>query len=162
MRIAIGADHAGYEMKVLLLPWLRASGHGVVDVGAHQLDPTDDYPDFAAAVGHAVASREAERGILICGSGVGACVTANKVVGVRACLCHDTYTSRQGVEHDDMNVVCLGARVIGPELAKEILRVFLSATFVSSEPRFQRRLDKLLRLERQGLPTPGESGRPGA
>jgi ribose 5-phosphate isomerase B len=159
MQIAIGADHAGYELKALLLPWLRGSGHGIIDVGAHQLDPIDDYPDFAAPVAWAVASHEAERGILICGSGVGACVTANKVLGVRACLCHDTYTSRQGVEHDDMNVVCLGARVIGPELAKEILRAFLSAAFLP-EPRFQRRLDKLLRLERQGLLAPGESAGP--
>ena len=155
MQIAIGADHAGYELKALLLPWLRGSGHGIIDLGAHQLDPTDDYPDFAAPVAQAVVSQEAERGILICGSGVGACVTANKVLGIRACLCHDTYTSRQGVEHDDMNVVCLGARVIGPELAKEILRTFLSATFLP-EPRFQRRLDKLLRLERQGLSAQGQ------
>ena len=96
MQIAIGADHAGYELKALLLPWLQASGHQVVDVGAHQRDPTDDYPDIAVAVAQEATSQGADRGILICGSGVGACVTANKVPGVRACLCHDTYTSRQG------------------------------------------------------------------
>ena len=152
MQIAIGADHAGYELKALLLPWLQASGHQVVDVGAHQRDPTDDYPDIAVAVAQEATSQGADRGILICGSGVGACVTANKVPGVRACLCHDTYTSRQGVEHDDMNVICLGARVIGLELAKEILRAFLSAAFIP-EPRFQRRLEKLLQVERRGLPT---------
>ena len=158
MRIAIGADHNGYELKGMLVPWLQAAGHQIVDLGAHQLDPTDDYPDFAAAVGKAVSSQEAERGILVCGSGVGACIAANKVPGVRACLCHDTYSSRQGVEHDDMNVVCVGTRVIGPELVKEVLSAFLSAAFIP-EPRFQRRLDKLLQVERQGLSDP-EKERP--
>jgi ribose 5-phosphate isomerase B len=113
------------------------------------LDPDDDYPDFAAAVARAVSSREAERGVVICGSGVGACVTANKVPGVRACLCHDTYSSRQGVEHDDMNVICLGGRIIGPEQAQELLEAFLEAGFLP-EPRFQRRLDKLIEVERLG------------
>ena len=150
MQIAVGADHAGYDLKVLLVPWLEASGHRVVDVGAHQLEPNDDYPDFAAAVAQRVQSGEIKRGILICGSGVGASIAANKVPGIRACLCHDTYTAHQGVEHDDMNVICLGARVIGLELAKEILQSFLSASLIP-DPRFQRRLDKMLQLEQQGI-----------
>ena len=150
MKLAIAADHAGYELKALLVPWLKSAGHQIIDLGAHQLDPDDDYPDYAAAVGQMVQSGGAERGIVVCGSGVGACIAANKVPGIRACLCHDTYTSHQGVEHDDMNVICLGARIIGIELVKEILQAFLSANFVP-EPRFHRRLEKLLELERQGI-----------
>ena len=150
MKLAIAADHAGYDLKALLVSWLRTAGHQVVDLGAHQLDPDDDYPDFAAAVAQSVQSGGAERGIVVCGSGVGACIAANKVSGIRACLCHDTYTGHQGVEHDDMNVICLGARIIGIELVKEILQAFLSANFVP-EPRFHRRLEKLLELERQGI-----------
>ena len=150
MQLAIAADHGGYELKALLVPWLNAAGHQVVDLGAHQLDPDDDYPDYAAAVAQEVQSGGAERGIVVCGSGVGACIAANKVPGIRACLCHDTYTGHQGVEHDDMNVICLGARIIGVELAKEILHAFLSANFIP-EPRFRRRLEKLLKLEQQGI-----------
>ena len=150
MIVAIAADHAGYELKVLLVPWLNSAGHQVVDLGAHQLDPDDDYPDFAAAVAEKVQSGAAERGIVVCGSGVGACIAANKVPGIRACLCHDTYTGHQGVEHDDMNVICLGARIIGVELVKEILQAFLTANFLP-EPRFHRRLEKLLQLEQQGI-----------
>lgn len=149
MQIAVGADHAGFQLKELLVPWLESSGHQVLDLGAHRLDPTDDYPDFAVAVARSVQARRADRGIILCGSGVGACITANKVRGVRACLCHDTFSSRQGVEHDDMNIVCLGARVIGLELSKEVLNAFLSARFIP-EPRFQRRLEKLLQVENQG------------
>ena len=149
MKLAIAADHAGYELKTLLVPWLNSAGHQIIDLGAHQLEPDDDYPDYAAAVGQMVQSGGAERGIVVCGSGVGACIAANKVPGVRACLCHDTYTSHQGVEHDDMNVICLGARIIGVELVKEILQSFLSASFIP-EPRFRRRLDKLLKLEADG------------
>ena len=150
MQLAVAADHAGFELKVLLVPWLNSAGHQVVDLGAHQLEPDDDYPDYAAAVAQRVQSGGAERGIVVCGSGVGACIAANKVTGIRACLCHDTYTGRQGVEHDDMNVICLGARIIGLEVAKEILQAFLLASFLP-EPRFHRRLEKLLRLERQGI-----------
>ncbi len=150
MRIAVGADHAGFELKTLLVPWLESLGHEVVDQGAHEFDAADDYPDFAAAVARAVQPGGVERGIVVCGSGVGACITANKVLGIRACLCHDTYSARQGVEHDDMNVICLGARVIGIDLAKEILRAFLGAGFLP-EPRFQRRLDKLIQVEKTGL-----------
>ena len=147
VELAIGADHAGFELKGQLIPWLRSLGHEVVDLGAHELDPEDDYPDFAATVAEAVQSGRFERGIIVCGSGVGASITANKVPGVRACLCHDTYTAHQGVEHDQMNVVCLGGRVIGIELSKEILTAFLSANFIP-EPRFQRRLDKLIAVEK--------------
>ena len=150
MQLAVGADHAGFELKELLIPWLQAAGHQVVDLGAHQLDNDDDYPDFAVAVAETVRSGGAERGLIICGSGVGASITANKVPGIRACICHDTYTAHQGVEHDDMNVVCVGARVIGLELSKEIIASFLSANFIP-EPRFQRRLDKLLEVEKRGL-----------
>lgn len=149
MRIAVGGDHAGYDLKEYLIPWLKSSGHEVVDVGAYELDPADDYPDFAAAVGRTVTAQNAERGILICGSGVGASVTANKITGVRAGLCHDTYSARQGVEHDAMNVICLGARIIGQELSKEVIGSFLAANFIH-EPRFQRRLDKLLQIEKDG------------
>ena len=151
MRIALGADHAGFPLKELLLPWLQGCEHEVTDLGAYQMDPEDDYPDFAAAVARQVRSGASERGIIICGSGVGATVTANKVAGVRACLCHDTYSAHQGVEHDDMNIICVGARIIGQDLSKDILTSFLAANFIASEPRFQRRLDKLIRVEREEL-----------
>lgn len=162
MHLAVGADHNGYELKGMVRSWLEAAGHQVADLGAHHLDPADDYPDFAAAVARAVQSGQAERGIIICGSGVGACVTANKVPGVRACLCHDTYTSRQGVEHDDMNVLCLGARVIGIETARESVQAFLAARF-GADPRFRRRLEKLLQVEREGRGAPAtDAGAPQA
>ena len=150
MIVAVGADHAGFEMKSEIVAWLGSKGHQVKDLGAHTFDPNDDYPDFAAAVAGALLSGEPEKGVLICGSGVGACITANKVKGIRACLCHDTYTARQGVEHDDMNVLCIGGRVIGVELAKAVLEAFLDASFIP-EPRFQRRLDKLNQVEQNGL-----------
>ena len=149
MKIAVGADHAGYSLKEQLVPWLKASGHEIVDLGAHQLDPEDDIPDFAAAVARSVRAGSANRGIVVCGSGVGACVTANKVSGIRACVCHDTYSSHQGVEHDDMNVLCLGARVIGLDLSKDIVQGFLAANFLG-EDRFLRRLEKLFRVEQEG------------
>ncbi len=154
MRIAIGADHAGYDLKGPLIGPLEALGHDVVDAGAHTLDPADDYPDFARAVADLVASREAERGVVVCGSGVGASIAANKVKGVRAAVCHDTYSARQGVEHDDMNVLCLGARIVGEELAKEVVRAFASAEF-SGEERHKRRLAKVLAIEAEsaGVPT---------
>jgi RpiB/LacA/LacB family sugar-phosphate isomerase len=147
MRIAIGSDHAGFEMKQGLVAILRAQGHEVEDLGTHSGDPVD-YPDFAFAVGEAVRRQRAERGIVICGSGVGASVAANKLTGVRAGLCHDTYSAHQGVEHDDINVLVLGARIIGPALAREIVESFLAARF-SSEERHARRLAKVLALERQ-------------
>jgi len=146
MRVAVGFDHGGFPLKQDVMNWLRAGGHEIVDVGAYQLDPTDDYPDFAIAAAKVVAGGKADRGIIVCGSGVGACVAANKVRGVRACLCHDTYSAHQGVEHDDMNVLCLGARIVGPELAGELVRSFLGATFSGAE-RHKRRLNKVLALE---------------
>ncbi len=147
MRIAIGADHGGYSLKEELVSWLKAQNYKVTDLGAHSFNASDDYPDYAIPVARAVAQGEVERGIIICGSGVGACVAANKVPGVRAGVCHDTYSAHQGVEHDDMNILCLGARVIGIELAKELVTAFLKAQFNRTE-RFQRRLDKVLALEK--------------
>ena len=150
LNVAMAADHGGFHLRSELLPWLRSQELDMVDLGAHTLDPNDDYPDFAGAVAGMVASGKAHRGILICGSGVGACIAANKVPGVRACLCHDTYSAHQGVEHDDMNVICLGARVVGFELAKELLYAFLNARFTGEE-RHRRRLAKTLVLEGRGL-----------
>jgi len=146
MKIAIGGDHAGFSLKSTLAEMLRGAGHTVLDVGATRLDPDDDYPDFALALGTAVARGKAERGILVCGSGVGASVAANKVRGVRAGLCHDTYSAHQGVEHDDMNVLCLGARVIGEALARDLVQAFLAARF-SGEERHLRRLKKTMAIE---------------
>ncbi len=149
MKVAVGADHAGFDLKTQIVPWLESSGHEVVDVGAHILDPADDYPDFAADVARSVNDGLAERGVMVCGSGVGASIATNKVGGIRACLCHDTYTARQGVEHNDMNVICLGGRVIGIETAKEVIAAFLGASF-TPEARFQRRIDKVGEIERNG------------
>ena len=148
MRLAIGADHGGSELKTDLAAQLKAAGHGLVDVGTHTYDKTDDYPDFARLVAEAVASAEVERGVLICGSGVGASIAANKVKGVRAALCHDTYSAHQGVEHDDMNVLCLGARIVGVELARELVAAFVGARF-SGEERHVRRLNKVLAMEQR-------------
>ncbi len=148
MRVAFAADHAGAALKDELRRRLAASdpGHDYVDLGGDGSDPNDDYPDFAQRLGLAIQGGEADRGILICGSGVGASVAANKMHGIRSAVCHDTYSAHQGVEHDDMNVLTLGARVIGPEPAFECARAFLGATF-SGEPRHQRRLDKVLAIE---------------
>ena len=150
MIVAVGADHAGFALKSQIVCWLREEGHQVNDLGAFNLDPDDDYPDFAVSVARSVSSGQAEKGIVVCGSGVGACITANKINGIRACLCHDTYSARQGVEHDGMNVICIGGRIIGIELAKAVLRAFLGACFIP-EPRFQRRLDKIMQIEQDGL-----------
>lgn len=149
LRVAIGADHGGFSLKNELVERLGKQ-YDVVDLGAHKLDPDDDYPDFAEAVANAVAPCKAQRGILVCGSGVGACIAANKVPSVRACLCQDIYSARQGVEHDDMNVLCLGARVIGIELATELAFAFLNARF-SKEARHRRRLKKVLAIENRSL-----------
>ena len=145
MRVAIGADHAGLDLKAQVHGWLKEWGHAVVDLGTFTHDPTD-YPDYAAAVARAVTDGRAERGVIICGSGVGASVAANKIPGARAGLCHDTYSAHQGVEHDDMNVLVMGARVIGPALAQELVRAFLGAKF-SGEERHRRRLEKVRNLE---------------
>ncbi len=150
LRVVIGADHGGFPLKAELAPWLRASGYDVLDLGAETLVPTDDYPDYALAVAEAVASGKARRGIIICGSGIGACIVANKIPGIRACPCHDTYSAHQGVEHDDMNVLCLGARVVGGALAREVVESFLKAEFLNEE-RFQRRLQKVLDIESQNM-----------
>lgn len=146
MKIAVGADHAGFELKQELAKEIQAAGHEVVDLGAHQYDALDDYPDFAEAVGLAVARKEVDRGVLICGSGVGASIAANKIKGVRAGMSGDTYSAHQGVEHDDVNVLVLGSRITGPSLASEILRAFLNARF-SNEERHLRRLGKVLKIE---------------
>jgi RpiB/LacA/LacB family sugar-phosphate isomerase len=147
MRVAIGSDHAGFELKQALARYLKEFGHEVLDLGTGSTAPVD-YPDFAEAVGLAVREGRARRGVLICGSGVGASVAANKIPGIRAGLTHDTYSAHQGVEHDDMNVIVLGARVIGPEMAHELVRTFLSAEFTGEE-RHQRRLDKIRAIERR-------------
>jgi ribose 5-phosphate isomerase B len=146
MKIALGTDHGGYALKAPIIDAITDAGHSVIDCGAYQLDQGDDYPDFAAAVARTVADGRAERGVLICGSGVGASVAANKVPGVRSALCHDTFSAHQGVEDDDMNVLALGARVIGPSLAVELVRTFLAAKFSGAE-RHARRLEKVKRLE---------------
>jgi ribose 5-phosphate isomerase B len=145
MRIAVGSDHAGFELKQWLVKELDAMGRTFIDLGTHDTRPVD-YPDFAAAVATAVREGSADRGIVICGSGVGASVAANKVNGIRAGLCHDVYSAHQGVEHDDMNVLVLGARVIGEQLAAELARAFLGATFTGEE-RHLRRLAKVKALE---------------
>jgi len=148
MRIVVGADHRGYELKEQLATALREGGHEVLDVGTDSAEPVD-YPDVARAIGAAITEGRAERGIFVCGSGVGAGIAASKLPGVRAALCHDTYSARQGVEHDDMNVLCLGARVIGDALAMELVKAFLGARF-KGEERLLRRLDKLAEIEREG------------
>ena len=145
MRIALGSDHAGYPLKDHLASWLAESGHAVYDLGTHNTDPVD-YPDYAAAVASAVLDGRADRGIVICGSGAGAAVAANKLNGIRASVAHDTYTARQMVEHDDVNVLCLGARVIGSEVARELITAFLQAKF-SREDRHVRRVEKIRALE---------------
>src|ERR1700704_5199891 len=146
MIIAIGADHAGYDLKQDVADYLRGCGHSVFDLGADNAKSRDDYPDYSEAVGLAVLEKRCGRGIVICGSGVGASVAANKLPGIRAGLCHDTYSAHQGVEHDDMNVLVLGSRVIGTEMAHELVRAFIGAEF-SGEERHMRRLAKVKALE---------------
>src|SRR5918993_1682455 len=145
MRIAIGADHAGFEMKRDLAGYLAQQGHEVIDLGTHTTAPVD-YPDTAEAVASAVRNGQADRGLLVCGSGAGVSVAASKFPGIRAAVCHDGYTARQAVEHDDLNVLCLGARVIGPALASDLVSAFLGARF-SGDPRHHRRLAKILDIE---------------
>ena len=145
MRVAIGADHAGFELKQLLAERLAAAGHSVTDLGTHTADAVD-YPDYAAAVGRAVVAGKADRGILVCGSGAGVAVAANKIAGVRCAVAHDTYTAHQAVEHDDVNVIAIGSRVIGPELAWDATQRFLAAKF-TGEPRHRRRVAKIAELE---------------
>jgi ribose 5-phosphate isomerase B len=146
MKLVIGADHAGFPLKEEVRGYLERLGHEVTDVGAFNTEPSD-YPDFAEAVGRTLMAGRAERGILICGSGVGVCVAANKMPGVRASMCHDTYSAHQGVEHDDMNVLVMGSRIIGPALAVDLVATYLSAHFQSQEERFVRRLNKVKAIE---------------
>lgn len=148
MIVALGTDHAGFPLKGVVLRAIQAAGHEALDCGAHEVLPEDDYPDYAERVAGAIGDARAERGVILCGSGVGASVAANKFVGIRAALCHDTFTARQGVEDDAMNVLCLGARVIGPSLAAEILEAFLRARFSGAE-RHRRRLAKIQEFERR-------------
>jgi ribose 5-phosphate isomerase B len=148
MRVAIGADHAGFPLKETVLQTVRAAGHEPIDLGTHDTQSVD-YPDIAEKVGGSVQRGEADRGIILCGSGIGASIAANKLKGIRSGVCHDTYTAHQGVEHDDMNVLAIGARVIGPELAVEVVRAYLGATF-SGEERHARRVGKVKAIEARG------------
>ena len=146
MKIVLAADHNGFELKEVLSELLKKSGHTVLDVGPHNFDPLDDYPDYAKIMATSISKRESDRGIMVCGSGVGASVAANKVKGVRAAMCHDVYSAHQGVEHDDLNVLCLGSRIIGTEVARELVMTFVNAKFTNEE-RHQRRLEKVLDME---------------
>ena len=152
MKVAVGFDHAGFPLKKMVLDAVRDAGHEPIDMGTNSAEPVD-FPDYSEKVGRAVQSGEAERGILVCGSGVGACIAANKMKGVFASICHDTYSAAQGVRHDDMNVLCLGARVIGPELAVSLIKSFLSARYIGNDSggeRLARRVGKIRKLEQQG------------
>lgn len=148
MRVAVASDHAGFPLKDLVLQVVRDAGHEPVDLGTTSTDPVD-YPDYAEKLGRAIVDGRAERGVLVCGSGVGACIAANKIDGVYAGLCHDVYSARQGVEHDDMNVLCLGARIIGPALVPDLVQAFLGAVF-STDERHRRRVGKIRSLEQKG------------
>jgi len=153
MKVVVGFDHAGFPLKQTVLDAVLNAGHEPIDVGANSADPLDDYPDFAEKVGRAIQSGEAERGILCCGSGVGACIAANKMKGIYACICHDTYSAAQGVMHDNMNVLCLGGRVIGPELASSLIKAFLNARYIGNDAggeRLARRVKKIHTLEEAG------------
>jgi ribose 5-phosphate isomerase B len=149
MRVAFACDHAGWALRERIVAELSGAGHDVVDCGPPELVPGDDYPDAALAVARALTAGRADRGVLVCGSGVGACVAANKVDGIRAAMCTDSFSARQGVEDDDMNVLCLGARVVGEELAADLLRIFLAARFSGAE-RHRRRLEKIAAIEKRG------------
>jgi ribose 5-phosphate isomerase B len=151
MRVVLGSDHAGYELKRQLIEYVRGMGHDVLDVGTHDASSVD-YPDFSEALGKAIIEKQADRGILLCGSGIGSSIAANKIPGIRAGICHDCYSAHQGVEHDDMNVLVLGARIVAIALAQDLVRLFLDAKF-SEDPRFRRRLDKVKKLEARYLKT---------
>ena len=159
MRIVIGSDHAGFELKEMVKKEIARLGHTVTDAGAFTEDPEDDYPDFAQAVGDVLIAGGADRGILICGSGVGVSVAANKMPGIRAAMCHDTYSAHQGVEHDDMNCLVLGSRIIGSSLAFELVQTYLNARYQSEQPRFVRRLNKVLAIEAMYMPDAAKAGR---
>jgi ribose 5-phosphate isomerase B len=146
VQIVVAADHGGFELKNKIIQWLNEKNYKVEDAGNTVYDSKDDYPDFAIKAAEMVSRKEVDKGIIVCGSGVGACITANKIKGVRASICHDIYSAHQGVEHDDMNVLCLGARIIGENLAKELVFAFVEAEFIQEE-RFVRRLNKIKLLE---------------
>jgi ribose 5-phosphate isomerase B len=149
MKIAVASDHAGYSLKQSVIDVVRAMGHDSLDLGTNSMEPVD-YPDYTEKLGNMIQSGQADRGILLCGSGVGACIAANKMHGIFACVCHDTYSAHQGVEHDDMNVLCIGTRIVGPELAKEIVSAFLKANYSGNEPgqeRHARRVEKIKKME---------------
>ena len=145
MKIVVGCDHAGFVLKPTVLETVRKAGHQVADMGTDSTDPVD-YPGIVEKVAREIVEKRAERGILLCGSGVGACIAANKIPGLYAGVCHDTYSAHQGVEHDDMNVLCLGSRIVGPELARELVSVYLAARF-SEESRHRRRVEKVRAME---------------
>lgn len=147
MKISLAADHNGFDLKKEISDQLENEGHEVIDVGPHSHDPLDDYPDYAKKLADSVSRGESLRGIMICGSGVGASVASNKVKGIRAAVCHDIYSAHQGVEHDDMNVLCLGSRIVGSEVARELVKAFIAAEYTGEE-RHQRRLDKVLDMEK--------------
>jgi ribose 5-phosphate isomerase B len=157
MKLVIASDHAGFPLKEEVRAYLTKCGHELIDLGAYRVEPQDDYPDFAERVGLAIKQGDAPRGILICGSGVGVCVASNKIPGIRAGMCHDTYSAHQGVEHDDMNVIVLGARIIGTSLAYEVVDAFIRAEFITKEPRFTRRFKKVLAIEAKYMCGDGSS-----
>jgi ribose 5-phosphate isomerase B len=150
VNIVIAADHGGFALKQALVPMLQSDGHKVIDLGASEFLQDDDYPDYAERLAKEINTGNARKGILICGSGAGACMASNKIPGIRASVCHDTYSAHQAVEHDNMNVLCLGGRVLGLSLVLELSRTFLCATF-SNEPRYRRRLEKMSEIERSAL-----------
>jgi RpiB/LacA/LacB family sugar-phosphate isomerase len=149
VKIALASDHAGYLLKNSLIPIVRAEGHRVLDLGSFNQKPSD-YPDYAERLARSLQEGRADRGILVCGSGVGASIAANKFLGIRAALCHDSYSAHQGVEHDQANILCLGSRIVGEELAKDLVRIFLKARF-SGEARHRRRVGKIVRIEQEEL-----------
>ena len=149
MQIAVACDHGGYSLKNIIKECVEALGHTVIDLGTNSTESVD-YPDYAEKLSRSIIGGQAERGILICGSGVGACIAANKIKGIYAAVCHDTYSAHQGVQHDNMNVLCLGARIVGAELAKELVGAFLSAQFLVNEERHVRRVNKIYKLENSG------------
>ena len=146
MKISIGSDHGGFELKKYLIHFLQSEKHNITDVGAFQFNPNDDYPDFSLAVSNLVSDKSVEKGIILCGSGIGAVIASNKVKGVRAGLCHDTYSARQGVEHDAMNVLCIGAKIVDHSIVEKILSEFLDAEFLEDD-KYIRRLKKVVEIE---------------
>ena len=146
MKVSVACDHGGFNLRNVIILWLKKNKYNIIDLGNEVFNIDDDYPDFAEKTARNVVSGNSDRGIVICGSGVGACIAANKIRGARASVCHDSYSARQGVEHDNMNILCLGARVIGEQLAIDLVSEYLRATFIE-EPKYKRRLNKIIKLE---------------